>query len=170
MFRALLCRTAGRAQERPRPSTATPSYRCCPDAACTCARGGEGYSFVSPTPTPTPSPSLSPVPVPGAAKENEPLVASSTNDKGPSAEAPTEKMPLVATNKYVVVTNTTIDAKLILGGVLFGAGWGLSGMCPGPGLINLATPVGFLPVLAFNAAMAAALALTPAATRLLGFA
>jgi len=30
-----------------------------------------------------------------------------------------------------------IDNELILGAVLFGAGWGLAGVCPGPGLVNL---------------------------------
>jgi uncharacterized membrane protein YedE/YeeE len=29
----------------------------------------------------------------------------------------------------------TIDAKLVAGGLLFGAGWGLTGMCPGPALV-----------------------------------
>lgn len=29
----------------------------------------------------------------------------------------------------------SIDGKLVLGGVLFGAGWGLSGMCPGPAIV-----------------------------------
>ena len=30
-----------------------------------------------------------------------------------------------------------IDAKLIFGSILFGLGWGLSGLCPGPALISL---------------------------------
>jgi uncharacterized protein len=30
-----------------------------------------------------------------------------------------------------------IDAPLAIGAVLFGAGWGLSGVCPGPGLLDL---------------------------------
>jgi len=32
-----------------------------------------------------------------------------------------------------------IDAPLIVGSVLFGAGWGLSGYCPGPALVSLVT-------------------------------
>jgi uncharacterized protein len=34
---------------------------------------------------------------------------------------------------------TTIDAPLVAGAALFGAGWGLVGLCPGPALENLAT-------------------------------
>jgi len=30
-----------------------------------------------------------------------------------------------------------VDKSLLLGGALFGAGWGLGGICPGPGLVNL---------------------------------
>ncbi|QPG04551.1 YeeE/YedE family protein [Salinimonas marina] len=30
-----------------------------------------------------------------------------------------------------------VDKPLITGAVLFGVGWGLSGICPGPGLANL---------------------------------
>ena len=30
-----------------------------------------------------------------------------------------------------------VDGKLLLGAVLFGLGWGLSGICPGPGLVLL---------------------------------
>lgn len=36
-------------------------------------------------------------------------------------------------------TATMIDAKLVIGAVLFGVGWGLSGLCPGPALVNLGT-------------------------------
>jgi uncharacterized protein len=31
-----------------------------------------------------------------------------------------------------------IDRQLVLGGLLFGAGWGLAGFCPGPALASLA--------------------------------
>jgi uncharacterized membrane protein YedE/YeeE len=34
---------------------------------------------------------------------------------------------------------TEIDAPLAIGAALFGAGWGLVGLCPGPALENLAT-------------------------------
>lgn len=31
-----------------------------------------------------------------------------------------------------------VDASLLLGAAIFGVGWGLSGVCPGPALVNLA--------------------------------
>jgi uncharacterized membrane protein YedE/YeeE len=34
-------------------------------------------------------------------------------------------------------TKKSIDAKLVLGSALFGIGWGLCGVCPGPGLVTL---------------------------------
>ena len=34
-------------------------------------------------------------------------------------------------------TNTRVDKRLILGGLTFGAGWGLAGFCPGPALVAL---------------------------------
>jgi len=46
-----------------------------------------------------------------------------------------------------------IDRKLAIGAILFGAGWGISGLCPGPGLANLA--INPLPALAFVAALLA---------------
>lgn len=36
-------------------------------------------------------------------------------------------------------TARQIDKRLILGGVIFGIGWGLAGYCPGPALASLAT-------------------------------
>jgi uncharacterized membrane protein YedE/YeeE len=33
--------------------------------------------------------------------------------------------------------NTRIDLALVLGAAIFGLGWGLSGICPGPGLVLL---------------------------------
>lgn len=36
-------------------------------------------------------------------------------------------------------TQTQIDRPLVAGAVLFGIGWGLVGLCPGPAIANLAT-------------------------------
>ena len=36
-------------------------------------------------------------------------------------------------------TATHIDRRLVLGGLAFGAGWGLAGYCPGPALASLAS-------------------------------
>jgi uncharacterized membrane protein YedE/YeeE len=53
--------------------------------------------------------------------------------------------------------NTGIDRPLVIGSVLFGVGWGLVGLCPGPALENLAT---LSPrVIAFVLAMAAGMLL-----------
>lgn len=48
---------------------------------------------------------------------------------------------------------TTIDARLLLGGALFGAGWGLAGFCPGPAVV--AASSGSLAALLFVLAMLA---------------
>jgi uncharacterized membrane protein YedE/YeeE len=34
---------------------------------------------------------------------------------------------------------TQIDHHLMIGNLMFGAGWGLSGFCPGPALVSMAT-------------------------------
>ncbi|MBC7684326.1 MAG: YeeE/YedE family protein [Bdellovibrionales bacterium] len=36
-----------------------------------------------------------------------------------------------------VPTATTIERRLVLGGLTFGVGWGLAGYCPGPALASL---------------------------------
>jgi len=54
-------------------------------------------------------------------------------------------------------TSTTIDAPLLVGGVLFGIGWGLAGLCPGPALV--AASSGFGPALWFVPAMLAGMLL-----------
>lgn len=46
-----------------------------------------------------------------------------------------------------------VDGRLVAGAAIFGAGWGLGGYCPGPGLVSLAA--GRLPALVFVLAMAA---------------
>lgn len=45
------------------------------------------------------------------------------------------------------------DKRLVIGSVLFGAGWGLAGFCPGPGLVALGA--GETGALVFVAAMVA---------------
>ena len=32
-------------------------------------------------------------------------------------------------------TNQLVDKRLVLGSALFGVGWGLAGICPGPGIV-----------------------------------
>ena len=39
--------------------------------------------------------------------------------------------------KGSIIPKAKIDAKLIIGSALFGIGWGLSGLCPGPALLGL---------------------------------
>ena len=35
-------------------------------------------------------------------------------------------------------TNMDIDKKLVVGSLMFGAGWGLAGFCPGPAMVSMA--------------------------------
>jgi uncharacterized protein len=64
--------------------------------------------------------------------------------------------PILAT-QCVWPTKTGINRPLVIGSALFGIGWGLVGLCPGPALENLAT---LSPrVIAFVVAMAGGMAL-----------
>jgi uncharacterized protein len=60
------------------------------------------------------------------------------------------RSPLLAPD-FALPKRSDLDAKLILGAAIFGAGWGLGGFCPGPALTSLAS--GALPVLIFVVAM-----------------
>jgi len=40
--------------------------------------------------------------------------------------------------KFDYSNNKNIDQRLVLGSILFGAGWGLGGLCPGPAISSLA--------------------------------
>ncbi len=35
-------------------------------------------------------------------------------------------------------TSRSIDKRLVVGSLIFGAGWGLAGFCPGPGIVAMA--------------------------------
>jgi len=56
-------------------------------------------------------------------------------------------MPLLD-HKFHLPTRTEIDGRLLAGAALFGVGWGISGYCPGPGVVSLVlggwNPVVFL--------------------------
>lgn len=53
------------------------------------------------------------------------------------ALARTRGAPVLAAS-FSWPTRRDIDAPLVVGSALFGIGWGLAGICPGPALVNLA--------------------------------
>ena len=38
---------------------------------------------------------------------------------------------------FALPTNIDIDKNLIIGAIIFGLGWGLTGICPGPAIANM---------------------------------
>ncbi|KAF8163489.1 hypothetical protein B0H34DRAFT_795197 [Crassisporium funariophilum] len=44
--------------------------------------------------------------------------------------------------KWSIPKGGDVDAKLLLGSAIFGLGWGMAGICPGPGLVNLGRALG----------------------------
>lgn len=64
--------------------------------------------------------------------------------------------PLAAA-RFSLPARSDVDARLLGGAALFGAGWGLAGFCPGPALSGLA--FGATPTIVFVIAMAAGMML-----------
>ncbi len=62
-------------------------------------------------------------------------------------------------------TKNDIDRRLIIGSLLFGAGWGMAGFCPGPAITSLGT--GNPKAVIFVIAMVAGMALFELADRFL---
>jgi uncharacterized membrane protein YedE/YeeE len=46
------------------------------------------------------------------------------------------KKPIFASD-FDLPVKKTLDRKLIVGSILFGIGWGIAGVCPGPGVANV---------------------------------
>lgn len=76
------------------------------------------------------------------------------------------KTPLLD-NKWHVPTNKDISPRLVTGAILFGAGWGLAGYCPGPAMTAIAT--GYSQTLLFVSAMLAGMFLFKLAEHKLPF-
>jgi uncharacterized protein len=60
--------------------------------------------------------------------------------------------PPLFEKEYLWPTRKDIDSSLLAGALLFGIGWGLVGLCPGPAIVNLSTLS--LSVIVFAIAMA----------------
>jgi uncharacterized membrane protein YedE/YeeE len=75
------------------------------------------------------------------------------------AAAARRRSPLFAP-RFDLPTAARVDRRLLGGAAVFGVGWGLLGVCPGPALASVAT--GDASVLGFVAAMMAGLVLVPA--------
>jgi uncharacterized membrane protein YedE/YeeE len=73
---------------------------------------------------------------------------------GAVAFALAKRRPVSLMGKEIELpANRRIDARLVLGSVTFGIGWGLAGICPGPGIAVLG--YGILQAAVFVAAMLA---------------
>ena len=51
----------------------------------------------------------------------------------------TKKAHPILAEKFTLPTKKTLDTPLISGAVLFGIGWGIAGLCPGPAIAGLAS-------------------------------
>jgi hypothetical protein len=58
----------------------------------------------------------------------------------------------------------SVDSRVLIGSVVFGVGWGLSGFCPGPAVV--ATGAGYWQALVFTLSMLAGMAVHELSVRL----
>lgn len=65
--------------------------------------------------------------------------------------------------RFHLPTRKDVDARLVLGAVIFGVGWALAGFCPGPALVTAAS--GALAALVFVAAMTVGMTIEHAVSR-----
>ena len=72
-------------------------------------------------------------------------------------QAPADGIGCAADDSDADGTGTLIDRRLVIGAAMFGVGWGLSGYCPGPAIVSLAS--GATGVLVFVGAMLVGVAL-----------
>ena len=68
-------------------------------------------------------------------------------------------------NNFPTLNESDIDSRLIIGGLIFGCGWGLVGLCPGPAIASIA--YGLPSSLIFIAALVAGVSLANSFTRAL---
>ena len=68
-------------------------------------------------------------------------------------------------NNFPTLNESDIDSRLIIGGLIFGCGWGLVGLCPGPAIASIA--YGLPSSLIFVAALVAGVSLANSFTRAL---
>jgi len=71
----------------------------------------------------------------------------------------------VLADKYCLPEVKTVDKKLLIGASIFGIGWGLAGICPGPALANVLH--GDAKIFGFIAAMLIGMAISSFADKLL---
>lgn len=65
-------------------------------------------------------------------------------------------------DKFSLPDRSDLDPKLVVGSALFGIGWGIAGLCPGPAVASLAlSPAAVLPFVAAMLAGMAAHSLLP---------
>jgi uncharacterized membrane protein YedE/YeeE len=73
------------------------------------------------------------------------------SDRNHQVRGSTRRQRLLRMGQLQWPTQSAIDRPLVAGSILFGVGWGLVGLCPGPAIANLATLS--TPVIVFVVAM-----------------